>query len=112
MIRKKRCVIEGKDDFIYNKKMSCDQEGCFLNDIPEEKFSLWNTNVIHGYKCSYIHKNIIATNSNENVFGTNCIASSYSCKTRREITVWNDTVIHKCPYEIIQLPGRYDWIDD
>ena len=58
-VKTKRCVIEGKH-FQFNKRMSCDHQGCSIEDFPEERFNWLETNRLHGIKCSFHKASIIA----------------------------------------------------
>jgi hypothetical protein len=106
----KHCTIEEAN---YNRKMNCNDNGCYLEDIPNDKFNWLETNYLHGYKCSIFNTGIIAdTPESEIYYEKRCKVNEFSCNTNNAILVWNKSVIHNCPYEEIKIPGSFTWSED
>jgi hypothetical protein len=41
-----------------------------------------------------------------------CKANDYKCLMNNEIVVWNKTVLHECPYEIINVGRDFEYKDN
>ena len=107
MVRTHQCKIEGVD-FTYDKKMNCDAHGCSLEDYPNEKYNWMDTNYIHGYKCSFYTVSILAENKTSEIFyENNCKADEFKCQVDKSILVWNTSVVHSCPYEMVDVSRNF-----
>lgn len=65
------------------------------------------TLVFTSYKCEVFRRPIIGENENSVLFpnvvaGQPCTAKDLNCRTKDGIIVWNENIVHKCPYEFIQ----------
>jgi hypothetical protein len=65
MQKTKHCSIEKAN---YNKKMNCNDNGCYLEDIPNDKFNCLETNYLHGYKCSLFNIGITADTPDSEIY--------------------------------------------
>lgn len=109
MVKTKRCKFELPDSLSYEKKMQCDQDGCSTSIIPEEKFTWLQTNIINGFRCSIKYSKIIADTPDGFIYGSSsCRGNDFKCETNGDITVWNSSIVHKCPFEILHIGGRFE----
>ena len=105
MINSKRCVIE---DINLNKRMKCDANGCSYEDELEPKFNWLSTNYLNAYRCIFHSVSILAKTKTAEIFNEGkCKANEFKCEINKEMLVWNQSVIHECPYEIINLKGKF-----
>ena len=108
MIRTKECEIKN-NELYFNKKMECINKTCFLEFISPDKFNYMVTNQINSYRCEIKRVSIVAENEEANIHvGNSCKVKDYECRSGNELIVWNKTVIHECPYEIIPYEGEFE----
>jgi hypothetical protein len=109
MVKKKRCTLLG-ESFVFNEKMNCDKNGCTVETKVTEEHA-WGQNLSkYAYRCSMHETSILAINIEESIFGSNnCVANDFKCTIDSRLLVWNNTVIHKCPYETISFAGNFSW---
>jgi hypothetical protein len=109
MVKTKKCKIE-RNEFIYQKNMTCNENGCNLEDYPVQKFNWMETNILHGYKCSWMKIGLLGTNKTSPLFyENNCIASKLECDLGKSILIWNQDIFHDCPYEELKVKGKYKY---
>ena len=51
--------------------------------------------------CKVTYIKIVAHHKDDLLFSHNCIAKQLECKINNEIIIWNENVIHHCPYSHI-----------
>ena len=112
-MKTKRCVIEGKH-FQFNKRMSCDHQGCSIEDFPEERFNWLETNRLHGIKCSFHKASIMAKDEVSKLYyNEQCNVKDFHCDLGDSILVWNNSVINSCPFNKIKgIKGRFTYEDN
>ena len=57
--------------------------------------------MIEGYKCEFTTRLISAKFINSTLFGTSCKQRDYACLLKNSIVIWNQDIIHKCPFNKI-----------
>jgi len=103
MIETKVCNGPENDDGKNGMPMKSTGLGSY-EYVPEfhKVFSWMSTNYVLKYQCHIESRIIQAESIDQNLFGKNCKAFDKKCKLDRNIIVWNDTVIHSCPFDLIQ----------
>ena len=113
MVREKRCRLES-NEVTFDKKLNCDNLGnCAVEVIPTEEYHWGSTIKRRAYKCSMQLLTIIADSEKEGIYINNaCKPLDFKCNMGYEIIVWNSTILHKCPYEIIDTNLSYEFTEN
>ena len=98
MVRTKKC---------YKEKMYCDNGYCSTN-IKRNLVHYYLQRVANIYtECEAFEVNIISENkdhkiiTNERTFSA-CLSKDYFCKLKNSIIVWEDEIVHDCPFSIVK----------
>ena len=93
------------NDMVINKVcngnvMTCGSNSCWYTPVIEDTFSYLSNIEKDYYFCKFNTKLIIAPSKYSKIFD-NCFVSHYECTLPDSIIVWNENVIHTCPFEIV-----------
>jgi hypothetical protein len=92
MVKEKKCG---------EKKMNCDDDGCYLDNAPEEEYKWLGSFRKEGLRCSLKNRVITARSKDETLFHRDCKAKDLYCRLEDSIIVWAGEIINKCPYSFI-----------
>ena len=82
-------------------KMDCVNRICSYIEEIKPEFS-WGQSIIKsGDECLFREKSIIAVDKNSLLFCTNCKGSDLHCQVGSSMIVWNNSIIHSCPFRRI-----------
>ena len=100
-----QCSVLTRDRLCGRAEMRCTDGSCFGEDIPTDEYRWWDTVTKIGYRCWLSPKRIVADELNSNLFGTRqvCKAEDYYCKLADSVVIWNQNIIHDCPFERIDI---------
>ena len=92
-----------RNNACFGKKMVCVGTICEYEFTADEEYKWWDKVIKSGYRCQVKEQLIEADNKYSVVFrGMNsCVASDLFCKLKDSIVVWNNSVIHECPFELV-----------
>ena len=88
------------------RKMDCDDNSCVTEFVPSPVYKYPKDVSYLGYKCSFKKRNIRAEHKDEGLFsktGPPCLAQHHQCYLHDSIVVWNDDIIHECPYKLANI---------
>jgi hypothetical protein len=83
------------------KKMICENEHCKYKEEPKETYNYWKTANEKIVNCEFHKTAIYATDQKEPLFEnaqSRCLARDLYCLHENSITIWDESIIHKCPY--------------
>jgi hypothetical protein len=95
------CATMVKEKKCGERKMTCDDESCYLDNSPEEEYRWLGSIKKEGLRCSLKYRVITARTKEENLFHKNCKATDLHCRMEDSIIVWNEDIISKCPYAYV-----------
>ena len=89
------------------RKMICDNTICTINYMPDEtnQHRYREEIKLHGIRCSFQPKLIIAEALTDSLFGHGqnaCKVTDFGCILQDTTIVWDRKIIHLCPYEIVK----------
>jgi hypothetical protein len=82
--------------------MECEGQGCQYNDITEETYSWFSDTIAEHYKCEFFPRTITAESENTLLFANThnlCTPKDTFCELHDSILIWDQNIIHNCPYE-------------
>ena len=94
------------------RKMICDNTVCTINYMPDEtnRHKYRDEVKLHGIRCSFQPKLIIAEDISDTLFGQGksaCKVTDFGCILQDSTIVWDKKIIHFCPYEVV-TKGKFD----
>ena len=92
MVKEKKCG---------ERKMTCDDESCYLDNTPDEEYKWLGSIKKEGLRCSLKYRVITAKTKEENLFHKNCKAKDLHCRMDDSIIIWSEDIINKCPYTYV-----------
>jgi len=98
----------------FGKRLVCEEGACSLNVEPTRGSGWWSTEVTHGLFCAIVPRAIIGESENSILFtATNhvCKVNNFYCLLHDSIIIWDEDVIHSCPYDIVKLATFVDTDD-
>ncbi len=78
--------------------MNCDYDFCSYEPYIKPDYNWGATTTSIFYSCSIRTKIVAAKTESDFVFSPHCKISDNNCSLPHSIIVWDNTVIHKCPY--------------
>jgi len=82
-------------------KMDCINKICSYKEEIKPEYS-WGQSIIKsGDECLFREKTIIGVDKNSLLFGTNCKGSDLHCQVGSSMIVWNNSIVHSCPFKRI-----------
>lgn len=104
-LSKEECIVMMTSNKCGEKKMSCEEDICSFEDIPEATYAYMTTRTIVGSRCKVRTRVIKALKATSMLFKTkDCTATKGFChmKQMESIIVWDKDIISKCPFTIIK----------
>ena len=83
-------------------EMNCVGNSCSFEGEPVPKYSWGSTNTIVNYTCKIYSKYITAHDKAGKLWDTQCKPIDGFCSLNNgAVVIWNDTIIHECPYALV-----------
>lgn len=111
-MNREECEIMVKTKKCEQNKMECDGPVCMFNGTPEPEFYYLSEFTKTGVSCRFQNKLIMATDENDNLFGTECKGRDLFCNLGRSVIIWNKEIILKCEYEYIKTMSNTSVVDE
>ncbi len=92
-----------RDKTCNNNIMICNGDNCFFKPKRSPLYSWLTTNELIDYSCFVNIKLITSANETSRLFNTKCTAMDLECSLDDRIIIWNQDIIHKCPFKQIAL---------
>ena len=105
MVKYKEC---GKN----KNKMDCVNKICSYTEEIKPEFSWGQSITKSGDECLFREKSIIAVDKNSPLFGTTCKGSDLHCQVGPSMIVWNNSIVHSCPFSRIMRRGEFKVIEE
>ena len=105
MVKHKRCGYSGAI-------MTCNHAGtCKYDGVAEAEYNWLHSILKETDHCTVKVRKIRAKTSKSMVFGANCKAEDLHCTLGHSMFVWDESVIHKCPFRRAIKQTRFEIVD-
>ena len=96
-------VIDHNCGATRNETMKCEEEECFFERIPEDKYKWMQEINMEGIRCKLRPRIVKGVKKDSIVFGHNCKASDRYCKMDKSMIVWEHQKKDECPFTLITM---------
>ncbi len=107
---KEECHIMSKTKQCKGKTMICPLPSrCkYIPQITAD-YKWFSTTTVTEYECHITPRTLSAKKLDDNLFGTMCKAKDLYCRLDDSIMVWDESVMHKCPFsKIVQMEFKFN----
>jgi len=107
------CKYMAFTNMCYGKKMECENGVCSHKREPKPDYRWWSTTTSTGESCLYFKRKLIGQSEDSILIQTtdhSCKYSNMHCKIHHAIVIWDNTIKHDCPYEIVNA-ATFEAID-
>ena len=101
MVKYKKC---------FGKTMNCNENRvCSYNEGVEPEYTWASTVEKSVHHCLLREKTIEAEDKSSFVLNTQCKASDYHCDLGYSVVVWEDSIVHRCPFKRIIKHQEFEY---
>ena len=84
--------------------MTCEENACSIEQLPEPNYQWWKDVQLLGYKCKVTKKLILAEDLLTPLFGKvaqPCLATDFVCFLSDSTVIWDRSIVHQCPLKYV-----------
>ena len=96
-------VVTNKCGATKNETMKCEEEECFFERIPVDKYKWMQEITMEGIRCKLRPRIVKGVKKDSIVFGHDCKASDGYCKMDKSMIVWEHPKKDECPFTRIAV---------
>lgn len=99
------CAYMVKSKMCKDQEMKCESGGCLLEYKFSPYFIYGRSIDFVGYSCRIDKITVFSNDFSKKIFNdatSTCLARDLVCKTNEITIIWNEDIIHECPYSVVK----------